>query len=164
MSATQATQATQRKTRWTEQATDRLREAINLYGTNDWVSVGEYMGLHHKVCRNHYVNVLKPINLRDWTPEEDRLLMELLFTHGPKWVLIQGLLSSDRTPKQLQNRCRTIKREQERKTSILVQKRLDDLAIALGKTSITAEPNPNWDPVPEGSDHEEFDWQFETLL
>ncbi|KAL1739295.1 hypothetical protein HDZ31DRAFT_85949 [Schizophyllum fasciatum] len=76
---------------WTAEEDAQLRAAVALHGENDnWKTVAEMVpGRTNKACRKRWRHSLSPgVKKSAWTPEEDKLLLELHEKHGDKWSVI----------------------------------------------------------------------------
>lgn len=74
--------------RWRPEEDERLREAVQLYGPQNWVNVQRLVqGRTDVQCRERWINVLDPaLNAGPWTPEEDKRIIELVEKYGAgKW-------------------------------------------------------------------------------
>ncbi|KAK7468569.1 hypothetical protein VKT23_003073 [Stygiomarasmius scandens] len=73
---------------WSKEEDELLRQAIATHGTRDnWKAVASVVpGRTNKACRKRWLHSLSPgVKKSAWSPEEDRLLIELYNIHGPKW-------------------------------------------------------------------------------
>nr|GAT43657.1 predicted protein [Mycena chlorophos] len=77
--------------RWTPHEDQLLYAAVARFTEHDnWKSVAELIpNRSNKACRKRWLHSLSPtIKKSGWTDAEDRLLVDLFNTHGPKWALI----------------------------------------------------------------------------
>lgn len=75
---------------WSKDEDDRLVQAVELHGTDNWKSVaGMVAGRSAKQCRDRYKLKLDPtINHGPWTKAEDDKLLELAAEYGRAWTKI----------------------------------------------------------------------------
>ncbi|THU91625.1 hypothetical protein K435DRAFT_860155 [Dendrothele bispora CBS 962.96] len=76
---------------WSKEEDDLLKCAIATHGTRDnWKAVAAAVpGRTNKACRKRWLHSLSPgVKKTAWSPEEDRLLIDLYNAHGPKWSYI----------------------------------------------------------------------------
>ncbi|PPQ92695.1 hypothetical protein CVT25_014002 [Psilocybe cyanescens] len=76
---------------WTEEEDLLLRQAVALFGENDnWKKVAYSIpGRTNKACRKRWLHSLQPnVKKTAWTPSEDKMLVDLFETYGPKWSAI----------------------------------------------------------------------------
>ena len=84
--------------KWTAEEDQRLRKAVEKYGTNDWQKVAEEVGGKRKraQCAQRWMRGLNPaISHEGWTPEEDEQLFRLVEEYGNKnWMKIASLMNN----------------------------------------------------------------------
>ena len=75
---------------------ERLRNIISQIGTRNWVTVASMMpGRNVRQCIERWRRLNKKINpKREWTKEEDQILIEKYKIYGRKWALIVPFLSN----------------------------------------------------------------------
>lgn len=75
---------------WCKEEDDRLLEAVQKYGTDNWKAVSQVVtGRSAKQCRDRYKLKLDPtINHGPWTKAEDDRLIELSQEYGRAWTKI----------------------------------------------------------------------------
>lgn len=75
---------------WSKDEDDRLVQAVELHGTDNWKAVaGMVAGRSAKQCRDRYKLKLDPtINHGPWTKAEDDKLLELAAEYGRAWTKI----------------------------------------------------------------------------
>ncbi|EPE27468.1 Homeo [Glarea lozoyensis ATCC 20868] len=90
---------------WSENEDERLIEAVQKHGTN-WSQVALAVGSRNSdQCLSHWNHVLDPsINHRDWTAQEDELLLHAVLSHGTNWTTISLSHPQKRTTLALKNR------------------------------------------------------------
>ncbi|KAF9970374.1 Myb- protein A [Actinomortierella ambigua] len=73
---------------WTDEEDRKLRELVNEYGPEKWVSIASRIGTRTgKQCRERWHNHLDPqINKAPFTHEEDMQILELYSKMGSKWA------------------------------------------------------------------------------
>lgn len=82
---------------WSNEEDERLRRGVDMYG-NDWARISLVVkGRTGDQCSKRWHDVLNPCINRDaWTPEEDRLLLELYDKMGTAWYKIAAQISGRR--------------------------------------------------------------------
>ncbi|CAM6126551.1 unnamed protein product [Calypogeia fissa] len=98
-----------RKGAWTAEEDEKLRKYIEAHGTGHWRSVGRKAGLQRcgKSCRLRWTNYLRPdIKHGNFSPEEEKLIVELHASFGSRWSLIAARLQG-RTDNDIKNHWNT---------------------------------------------------------
>jgi hypothetical protein len=108
--ALSSTRATTRKGAWTGDEDESLQEAIQLYGTNNWVQIAALIPYRSRAqCENRWHLILKrSINIAQatghngaWTADEDKLLQKAVqLNDGKNWVAIAALV-----PGRIRSQC-----------------------------------------------------------
>lgn len=82
------------KRSWTDEEDAKLLELVRIHGTKVWSAHGMKMGDRTgKQCRERYMNHLQGgIKKGDWTPEEDRIIIEQQKLLGNQWAMITKML------------------------------------------------------------------------
>ena len=90
---------------WTKEEDETLLRLVTENGAKDWTIISQSLpGRIGKQCRERWHNHLDPnINKKSWTPEEDRLILELHAKLGPKWCEITKHIKG-RTDNAVKNR------------------------------------------------------------
>ena len=91
---------------WTKQEDDMLRSLIEEHGNTDWKVVASFIqGRTESACQNRWQKVLKVgLTRGPWTEEEDKKLLKLVESYGPrKWTAIAEELPG-RSGKQCRER------------------------------------------------------------
>ncbi|KAK2462006.1 hypothetical protein APHAL10511_006469 [Amanita phalloides] len=76
---------------WSDEEDRLLTEAVKIHGERDnWKAVAlSVPGRSNKACRKRWLHSLSPtVKKTAWTPDEDRLLLNLYEQLGPKWSAI----------------------------------------------------------------------------
>lgn len=83
-----------------------LKELVKKYGDNNWVRVSELMpGRNVRQCRERWKHYLcNDNNNRDWTKEEDQIMLTKYIEFGQRWTKIAAYLPG-RTDIQVKTRC-----------------------------------------------------------
>ncbi len=91
--------------KFTPEEDERLRELVKAFGEGCWTRVADKMpGRNRKQVRERYVNfVKKERSSREFTAEEDALILNFVQTRGRKWIVISDMLPG-RTPIMIKNR------------------------------------------------------------
>ena len=92
---------------WTEQQDASLINAVRKYNGKNWKAVAEMVGLNRSniQCKHRWQKVLDPNLVKGpWSPDEDRLIVNLITQYGAKrWSFIAEKLRG-RTGKQCRER------------------------------------------------------------
>ena len=94
---------------------DNLRSLVAQYGTSDsWPQIAEHMKRRSaKQCRERWnVLTLRENSRREFTPEEDRLLISKCVELGPKWPILQTFFH-ERNIACLKNRWKMLRQKAE---------------------------------------------------
>jgi hypothetical protein len=77
---------------WTEVEDEKLRALVVLNGTGNWTAISEILPERTgKQCRERWYNHLNPeINKSDFTPEEDRVIMNMQKAFGNQWAKVKN--------------------------------------------------------------------------
>ena len=89
---------------WTKREDDMLRSLIEEHGNTDWKVVASFLpGRTESACQNRWQKVLKVgLTRGPWTDDEDKKLMQLVETFGPrKWSAI-----AEELPGRIGKQCR----------------------------------------------------------
>ncbi|KAJ6217521.1 hypothetical protein RDWZM_008678 [Blomia tropicalis] len=82
---------------WTPEEDEKLRKLMEKYGSK-WSIIAQNMGNRSSLqCRsrwNSLQNKKNNVSKKDWTPEEDTNLIELVKLHGPRWTTIAKHMKS----------------------------------------------------------------------
>lgn len=83
---------------------EMIRFLVNIFG-NNWATIANYIpGKTNRQCRERYNTYLAPgINHKEWTPEEDALIIEKYKEMGHKWVSMSQYFAG-RTANSIKNR------------------------------------------------------------
>lgn len=94
-----------RRPQFSKEEDEKLIKIVNKHGAKNWPQIGKLMKTRTgRQCRDRYQNYLKPgCNNKDWTKEEDDLIMEKVDQLGSKWSLISNFLEG-RTGCAIKNR------------------------------------------------------------
>jgi len=79
---------------WKEEEDAKLTELVEKYGPKDWSTIASHIpGRIGKQCRERWFNHLSPdVRKTNWTPEEDRIIIDAHSKIGNKWTNISKLL------------------------------------------------------------------------
>lgn len=91
--------------RFNQKEDERLSRLVKFYGTGKWKEVAKQMnGRTPRQCMDRYIRFLAPdLAKRDWSKEEDALLLELVPKLSPKWRFIASHFDG-RSDIQIKNR------------------------------------------------------------
>lgn len=97
--------------KFTDADDQRLRKVVAEIGTASWQDVANKMGNFNKrQCKERWEKYLSPdINSSQFTPEEDKLLLEKQKSMGSKWVAMMPFFDR-RTDAALKNRFQVLQR------------------------------------------------------
>ncbi len=90
---------------WTAVEDQLILQGIEQHGEGKWSAIAKLIpGRLGKQCRERWMNHLDPTICKDpFSPEEDKLILELLEQHGTKWTTIRQYLTG-RTDNAIKNR------------------------------------------------------------
>ncbi|KAG2176340.1 hypothetical protein INT43_005574 [Umbelopsis isabellina] len=120
-----------RRSRWSAEEDEVLKNAVEVYGLGNWTKVQQHIpGRTDMQCRERWVNILDPaLDHSKLNAEELEKLQDLVKEHGPKWsVLVQYF--PGRTDNQLLRAWKTLGQQQQqtdRQVSVLLLLRLSDV-------------------------------------
>jgi len=100
-----STNANKKRSQFTSQEDEKLKQLVKKYGDNNWVSVANEMGDRNvRQCRERWRHYLTPdVCNSEWSIEEDNLLKAKYAIFGPKWVQITEFFKN-RTDISIKNR------------------------------------------------------------
>lgn len=77
-----------KRRKFTPEEDTRLRALVEQFGTKSWEKIAKFMPNRcGRQCRDRYSNYLDSrLFKRDWTPEEDELIVSYYRALGPHWV------------------------------------------------------------------------------
>ena len=80
-----------KKTYFNKEEDEKIKHLVKIFGTHNWEFIAHFMeGRTSKQCRDRYSNYLIPgFSKREWTIEEDELLIKLYNNNGSRWSVIQ---------------------------------------------------------------------------
>lgn len=95
----------QPKARFTKEDDEKLSMLVDRYGTSNWDYIASRMdGRTPRMCHDRWCFYLDPhINRKEWTPEEDALLLSKYAELGSRWVVISKFFQG-RPETQVKNR------------------------------------------------------------
>ena len=78
------------KNKFSESEDNKLRHAVEQYGTNNWKAVSKLLnGRNARQCKDRWEKYLSPnINWKPFSPEDDLLILKCYNLYGPKWMKI----------------------------------------------------------------------------
>ncbi|EKM80484.1 hypothetical protein AGABI1DRAFT_128158 [Agaricus bisporus var. burnettii JB137-S8] len=91
---------------WDTNADQKLLEAVEIFGTNNWNLVARHVSPYATTsqCQTRYVRSLNPsIKHEPWTPEEDTRLQKAVDVFNNSWIDVAGVLPG-RTNEQCRER------------------------------------------------------------
>ncbi|KAF4347859.1 hypothetical protein G4B88_024290 [Cannabis sativa] len=127
---------------WTAAEDHVLMEYVKKHGEGNWNSVQKYSGLNRcgKSCRLRWANHLRP-NLKkgSFTPEEERLILELHAKYGNKWARMAAQLPG-RTDNEIKNYWNTRVKRRKRQGLPLYPHDIQHLSPTSSLTPIIQSP------------------------
>jgi hypothetical protein len=112
-------------------------------------------GRSARQCKERWVNYLSPtLNTGEWTPEEDRLLLEKQRAYGTKWAQIAKFFPN-RTDGMVKNRFNRIQRRQARVYEVNLRYDTTALLYVMGFANLlpTARPHSRKPAAPIQEPH-----------
>ena len=87
-----------RKGTWTEEEDERLRKSVAGYGSS-WIQVATAIpGRTNDQCRERWTEHVNNACARTlWSPEEDKMLLDLVQNHGNQWKVISLQIGNNKT-------------------------------------------------------------------
>lgn len=78
------------KCKFTPEEDERLKQLVAIHGENEWATIAQEMGNRNsRQCRERWRNYMNPrLTTENWTPEDDKLLLERYAAIGPHWNMI----------------------------------------------------------------------------
>jgi hypothetical protein len=103
-----------RRIKFTEQEDSHLRALVGQFGVTNWNLIASQMpGRIARQCRDRWNHYLTPKHSSEqWTPDEDRLLIQRLQHCGPRWSDIAAI-SPNRKDIAVRNHCYRIARQSD---------------------------------------------------
>ena len=91
--------------KFTPEEDAKLRQLVSEIGLKNWGEIAKQMpNRTGRQCRDRYCNYLQQgLTSKEWTPEEDELVLKLVKTHGFHWVEISKKLKG-RSGNNVKNR------------------------------------------------------------
>jgi hypothetical protein len=104
---------------------DRLRSAIENYGTTNWAMIAyDVGGKNARQCKERWFNYLSPeLNCGEWTCDDDILLIQKFTELGNKWVRIAKCFPN-RTDSMVKNRFNKLQRRERKSRELWIQSEL----------------------------------------
>jgi hypothetical protein len=101
-----------RRNKFTEQEDNHLRALVSQFGVTNWNLIASQMpGRIARQCRDRWNHYLTPKHgTEQWTPDEDRLLIQHLQQCGPRWSDIATLFPG-RKDISVRNHCIRLARQ-----------------------------------------------------
>jgi hypothetical protein len=139
------------KARFSGEEDQELLRLVKTYGTGAWAVVAQCMASRNtRQCRDRYNNYLNPtLCHREWSREEDELLMDKIRELGPKWHTIARHFQN-RADIALRNRCHVLMRRNSGLLIAVGQKR----ARRKGALVSVHDFPPETYKIPDYLDHE----------
>lgn len=107
---------------------------INLLkqGVNKWTTIADRIpGRTAKQCRERWNNHLDPaVNKGEWTPSEDKIIIDGHFQYGNRWSVIAKLLPG-RTENAVKIRWKSLDRKERKKNRLMLKEQLKKQELIL---------------------------------
>ena len=110
------------KKKFTKEEDKQIVKLVEKYGTDNWTEISEFFfNRSGRQLKDRWFNYLDPeVNKKEWTPEEEELLLQKLEEYGKKWRVISRFFRG-RTDVHLKNRYRMMKRREKLTGNIRMQ-------------------------------------------
>lgn len=111
-----------RPVHWSKAEDEALRKLVAEHGTKKWTLISSLLKTKHsKQCRRRWKNGLsEEMKSCEWTPEEDRILMDMQKKVGNRWTEIAKNLVG-RTDNAVKNRFFALSKRNQRTTSMIAK-------------------------------------------
>ena len=137
------------KVKFTPEEDEKLRKLVGESVDIDWGKIAAQLpNRNQRQCRERWQNYLNPsLSTREWTQEEDDMVVEKFNEYGPHWNVIARLFNG-RSGNAVRNRYLVIMRHQQKK------KRIEELMKArqAKKQAQAIQPRPLPEPILGPSD------------
>ena len=146
------------KVKFTPEEDEKLRRLVGDSVDIDWAKIAAQLpNRNQRQCRERWQNYLNPtLSNREWTPEEDEMVVQKFKEYGPHWNIIARLFQG-RSGNSVRNRYLVIMRHQQKK------KRIEEVMKArqAKKQAQPIQPRPLPEPILNNNDRI-FDNAFPT--
>ena len=107
------------KVKFTPEEDEKLRKLVGESVDIDWGKIAAQLpNRNQRQCRERWQNYLNPsLSTREWTQEEDDMVVEKFNEYGPHWNVIARLFNG-RSGNAVRNRYLVIMRHQQKKKRI----------------------------------------------
>lgn len=80
--------------RFTKEQDQKLIEAVERFGRQNWTNVARHVGTTSRRCRERYIILQNPDNT--WSPTDDDEVLKLNDQHPRKWRVIANIMGRER--------------------------------------------------------------------
>ncbi|OHT00198.1 Myb-like DNA-binding domain containing protein [Tritrichomonas foetus] len=104
-----------KKRKFTQEEDEIVRQLVNEHGPKQWDLIAKSLkNRTARQCRDRWKHYLSPtVSLREWTLEEDRLLLSYTQQFGPQWAALVKFFPG-RTDINLKNRFNKLQRKSKK--------------------------------------------------
>ena len=129
------------KQKFTPEEDAKLTSYVRIYGTDDWNEIASFFDDRSaRQLKERWFNYLDPnVDIHDWTPEEEELLLEKISQCGKKWRMIAQSFNG-RTDVHLKNRYQLMKRRERLTGNIRLPQNKKDFKKILNDEKVYSKP------------------------